>query len=110
MTSRMITIVPFFLLMAAGEPAKAGAASHLVEFRFEMGELASPGGAERVYRRLSREAQSACVTSGRKSLREAAIERACADGLVAELIGKIGDAGLAAVHAEELGDRPAAGR
>lgn len=108
MTLRLITIVPFFLLMAAGEPAKAAAASHLVEFRFGKGELASPGGAERVYRRLSREAESACSTSGRRSLREAAKERACADSLVAELIGKIGDAGLAGAHADKEGG-PAAG-
>jgi len=106
---RLVTIAPFFLLVLAAEPANAGA-SHLVEFRFERGELTAPGGAERVYRRLSREAAGACVTAGRKSLREAALERACAEKLVAELVGKIGDAGLAGVHAEEDSSSPAAGR
>ena len=105
MTLRLITIAPVFLLLIAAEPARAEDASHVVEFRFESGELAAPGGAERVYRRLSREARNACTTGSRKSLREIASERACYDSLVAEFVEKIGDARLSAVHAEENGDR-----
>jgi UrcA family protein len=110
MTLRLITIVPLFVLLAGAEPASAAEGSYPVAFRYEAGELAAPGGAERVYRRLSREAFGACTTSGRKSLREAAVARECYARLVAELVEKIGDAGFSAIHAEANGERRIASR
>jgi UrcA family protein len=106
MSMRLIassTIAIGFLAAAAAPQSASAEETHIVEFRFQADELQAPRGAERVYRSLDRKAKSACFTSGRKSLREATLERECYENLVAEFVEKIDDSRLSALHAEENG-------
>ncbi|MEQ1931037.1 MAG: UrcA family protein [Parvularculaceae bacterium] len=106
MSLRLVTassiLIAFAAAAVASAPANAGEAG-LVEFRFHADELEAPRGPDRVFRKLDRAARGACVTSGRKTLRDAAVERECHASLVAEFIDKIDDSRLSALHAEASG-------
>ena len=87
--------VPVVLLtLAAAAPAHAES----VVMHYSAKELAAPGGAEALYKRIEARARSACADAtpaGAWARRAAA---ACEDDLVADLVEKIGDGRLAALH------------
>ena len=103
MSLRLCAATSIFICFAAvaGAPASADAReSKTAAFRYQVDEFDAPHGIERVLRRLHRAAESACVSNGRKTLREAALERACHERLAAEFVDRIGDSRLSALHAQ----------
>jgi UrcA family protein len=89
------TAAPLLLLsIAAAAPAQAGD----FKFQFARSELETPAGVEALYDRIEERAERACVNRDRTAIWQAGVEEKCVETVIAEIVEKIDDARLAAVH------------
>ncbi|MEX0644961.1 MAG: UrcA family protein [Parvularculaceae bacterium] len=93
--------VPAVLLaFAVSAPAYAEKA----DFHYSAQALAAPGGAEALYDRIKARVKSACADATPAGVWARRAAAACEEELTADLVGKIGDGRLAAVH-EQMRER-----
>lgn len=98
----------FISALAAALPATAFASD--VEFAYAARDLSNSASIARLYERLEEKASDACALYENSGLLALQYRRACAAELTAELVAKIGDGTLAALHEERHAGRYAENR
>jgi UrcA family protein len=91
------TILPFVVAASLALPAQAEFYDD-VKFRYEKSELETSARAERLYKRLAKRAESACVRPGLKSLQERAVQKRCTELLTEDFVSKIDHPRISQIH------------
>ncbi len=84
----------FVALPASADPRDS------VEFSYQAHELETASGAVRVYDRLAKQAERACVDSGARSLEVRRFETMCIEQLTDELVSQIDHPRISSLHNE----------
>jgi UrcA family protein len=92
----------------AALPGRASAGE--LEFRYAAGELSSAAGIAALYDRLGDRAADACDIYQNSGLLRLEYRDACAAELTDEIVAKIGDGALVALHERRHAERLATGR
>ncbi|MEZ5892368.1 MAG: UrcA family protein [Parvularculaceae bacterium] len=95
MPVKTISLIAFSTLAFA-----TAASADEVKFGYSASELQSTAGAEQVFARMEREATSACEAAvSNRSLQAQKVAKDCADNLINEWVGEVGDARLHQIQA-----------
>ena len=105
-----LAVAAFTAAGGLGAPMVATAAQPAVEapqvtISYSPHELASEQGTRALYRRIRTAAESVCPGWNSRDLDEWAASRECQSRAVAQAIGQIGNARLAALHAQAIARR-----
>ncbi len=97
----MLAKATFIALSAAFVALPASAGQHDgVTFRYQADELDTARSAVKLYDRLEKRAERACITPGARSLEVRRFEAECVEQLTDEFVSQIGHSRISDLHTE----------